>query len=269
MSIELLFGYTGSGKSYVAMTKVVQHLYEGGVVGLNFRLNDNWAYIAALHHPLVVKGTVPYQDCVNSLYKRCYYVGTVETINQLAYMGQELCLGYAKTRKERKTLVVVDEAQLYLNSRNYRENFPWMQLGTQHRKMGLDILLLAHHVSMLDNQVVRLISFVTQVCNAYEQWRFPGTDIRFPWPFIYCRTCPRGAKKASPRMVGFLKEKIYSLYDSYEVFAYDALPTAVEHQGRLWPDTCRVYPRQRRAAAAWPEPDAEGCRLLYDFTCPA
>ncbi|MGR0479863.1 MAG: zonular occludens toxin domain-containing protein [Candidatus Electronema sp. V4] len=153
MSIELLQGYTGCGKSYIAMTKVVDHLYEGGVVGLNFRLTNEWAYICALNHPKYKNGSASYEECVKSLHSRCFYVGNVQTITDLAKMGLDLCEGWARKRRERKTLVVVDEAQLYLNARNFRENFPWLQLGTQHRKMGLDFLLLAHHISMIDNQL--------------------------------------------------------------------------------------------------------------------
>ncbi len=68
MSIELLQGYTGCGKSYMAMVKVVDHLYEGGVVGLNYRLTDEWAYICALDDPRYKRGEMSYEDCVKSLH---------------------------------------------------------------------------------------------------------------------------------------------------------------------------------------------------------
>ncbi|MGR0479854.1 MAG: hypothetical protein ACTFAL_00210 [Candidatus Electronema sp. V4] len=116
MSIELLQGYTGCGKSYIAMTKVVDHLYEGGVVGLDFRLTNEWAYICALNHPKYKNGSASYEECVRSLHSRCFYVGNVQTITDLAKMGLDLCEGWARKRRERKTLVVVDEAQLYLNA---------------------------------------------------------------------------------------------------------------------------------------------------------
>jgi hypothetical protein len=241
MSLRLLYGYTGSGKSYVAMTEVVQHLYEGGVVGLNYRLTDYWAYIAALDHPAFKSGRATYQECVTSLYNRCYYIGRPGTVEELAEIGKTACVGYAATRRERKTLIVVDEAQLYLNTRNYKENTPWVQLCTQHRKMGLDVMLLAHHVSMIDNQIERLIAFVTRVSNLHEELRVPGTDIRFPWPFIWTRTRPRDSKRAAPRIVGPIRERIAALYDSYEVFAFDQLQSVITHQGLFNEGYCDTF----------------------------
>lgn len=265
MSIELLQGYTGCGKSYIAMTKVVDHLYEGGVVGLNFRLVDEWAYICALNHPKYKNGSASYEDCVKSLYKRCFYVGDVHTIAELSKMGFDLCEGWAKKRRERKTLVVVDEAQLYLNARNFRENFPWLQLGTQHRKMGLDFLLLAHHISMIDNQVEHLISYVSRAYNLYEQFRFPGTDLRFPWPFFFQFTRPRESHKARPRIIGFLKPRIYELYDSFELFAHDTLSSVVEPQGCIEESFARTFNAPAPRRREWPAWDAEKGRTWLNF----
>lgn len=266
MSVEFRWGYTGSGKSYITMLDVVDHLYEGGVVGLNFRLKDDWAYICALRHPKFKNGRMSFDECVKSLHSRCFFVGSVGTIEQLAKMAPDFCEGWARQRRERKTLIVIDEAQLYLNSRNFRENFPWMQLGTQHRKMGLDILLLGHHISMIDNQVEHLISFVSRAYNLYEQWRFPGTNLRFPIPFLclFTRQRDRGSK-THPRIIGPIRSHITELYDSYEIFAYDALPTAIEHQGRLNDDFVYHWPRKRLASADWPGRDRYWLNLLDGF----
>ena len=231
MSVQLIQGYTGSGKSYLSMCLVADHLAEGGVVGLNFRLTDDWAYTLALHDKRVKRGDITLHQAAASLHRRCYYIGQPQTLEQLAtphYL--ELCEGWCARRRERKILIVLDEAQLYLNTRNWRENFPWLQLFTQHRKMGLDLILLAHHISWLDNMVVTLISFIARAVNLHEEIRLPGTPVRFPFPFFILISKPRLGGRPH-FMFRPLRKKIASLYDSYEIFGFDTLSTVVEHQG--------------------------------------
>jgi hypothetical protein len=251
MSVELMQGYTGSGKSLMAMRKVRQHLIEGGVVGLNFRLTEDWAYIMAADHPRVLKGLMSYEDCVESLYNRCFFVGRPETLETLVEHYTGSCVGYAKKRRERKILVVIDEAQLYLNTRDYRQNAPWVQLFTQHRKMGLDLILLAHHINFIDNQARHLISFLTRVVNLHEEFRIPGTDVRFPFPFFILITRPRLGGRSHVRFATF-QLKIAELYDSFEIFGFDTLSGVVERQG-VFSRACSLLGVCKRSGTAPPE----------------
>ena len=256
MSVENLWGLTGSGKSYVTTYLVMEHLYTGGVVGMNYRLKDEWAYFAALEHPLFRNGKVDFETCVKSLQKRCFYIGNSDTVNELAKMAHDLCVGAIKDKKEHKTRVFIDEAQLYLNTRNFRDNFSWMTCCSQHRKNGLDMTFICHHPSQLDKQVMHYVSYITQVYNLHEQLKLWGTEIRFPWSVIFLRTRAKGERKVSLRWIGRPKPKIYELYDSYEIFAFDELSSVVEPQGRLFPDTCKLYEKaivETQPEFEWPE----------------
>jgi hypothetical protein len=231
MSVELLQGHTGGGKSHSGMIRVREHLIEGGVVGLNFRLTEDWAYIMALTHPCVLSGEMTLDYVAESLYKRCFYIGDPSTLEELVKQYNKRCIGKVADRVERRVFVVIDEAQLFLNAREWRKNAPWVQLFTQHRKMGLDLLLIAHHIKFVDSQARDLISYVSRVVNLQEDWRIPLLDIRFPFPFFIYTTKPRvGGGRGSWRLLRF-NPAISEMYDSYEIFAHDALSGTVETQG--------------------------------------
>ncbi|MCI5133634.1 MAG: hypothetical protein D3920_00895 [Candidatus Electrothrix sp. AW2] len=231
MSVELLQGKTGDGKSFQAMVRVVEHLLEGGVVGLNFRLTEDWAYLFATLHPHVIDGTASIHQVAESVYKRCFFIGDVSSLESLCRHYNDRCIGPVAKRYERRILVVIDEAQLYMNAREWRKNRPWIEMFTQHRKMGLDLLLIAHHIRFIDAQARELIGTVSRSINFCENIRIPLLDIRFPWPFfIYVSKPHLSQGRGSWRFVRF-NMTVAEMYDSHEIFAYDSLSSTVETQG--------------------------------------
>lgn len=264
MSADNIFGPPGAGKSVACMKLATEHLYKGGVVGMNWWLQDDWAYKMAVNHPLYVNGQVDFETCVQSLQRRCYHIGTHETVNELARMAHDLVVGDLKNQKEHKTRVFIDEAQLFLNTRNFRENWGWVECCSQHRKNGLDMTFVCHHPSQLDKQVRHYLTHIAEVYNLREAWKLFGTDIRFPWPLMLLRTQAKGERKRRVRILGVPKPEYYELYDSYEIFAFDKLATSVEPQGRLFPDICKVYERKPRQSVVWPQRN----RYWLDFVTP-
>lgn len=63
--------------------------------------------------------------------------------------------------KEGEILLVIDEAQLLFNARDWGRNdrSEWCAFFTQHRKFGYDIVLIAQFDRMLDRQVRNLIEY--------------------------------------------------------------------------------------------------------------
>ncbi|WPD21605.1 MAG: zonular occludens toxin domain-containing protein [Candidatus Electrothrix scaldis] len=263
MSVELLWSYTGGGKSMYAMTRAQEHLFEGGIVGLNFHLEEDWAFIMALSHPDVIKGTLDYEDCVKSLLDRCFYIGQVHTCYELAEKYKDRCVGYAAKRFERKILIVIDEAGLYLNTRDYRKNFPWVEFFTQHRKLGLDIILIAHHIRFIDNQAQHLISYTTRVVNLHEELRIPGTRVRWPWVFFIYVSRPRTGGRSHISFSRF-SWSIAELYDTFAVFAFDKLSGILETQGSFYKSTLKVYEKNIPKAES-PFAVKQGKRDWLDF----
>lgn len=66
-----------------------------------------------------------------------------------------------KVVKENQYLIVIDEAQLKFNNRDWNdsERAAWISFFTQHRKLGFDVLLICQFPGMLDKQIRPLIEY--------------------------------------------------------------------------------------------------------------
>lgn len=63
--------------------------------------------------------------------------------------------------KEGSILVIIDEAQLLFNSRewNKADRFGWIKFFTQHRKLGYNIIMVSQFDKMLDKQIRCLFEY--------------------------------------------------------------------------------------------------------------
>ena len=63
--------------------------------------------------------------------------------------------------KEDEILLVIDEAQIIFNSRNWggKSRMDWISFFSQHRKFGYHIILVAQYDEMLDKQIRPLIEY--------------------------------------------------------------------------------------------------------------
>lgn len=63
--------------------------------------------------------------------------------------------------REGEILLVIDEAQLIFNSRDWgrRDRAEWCSFFTQHRKLGYEVILIAQFDRMLDRQIRSLIEY--------------------------------------------------------------------------------------------------------------
>lgn len=70
---------------------------------------------------------------------------------------------YFKTHRFREgaILVIIDECQLMFNAREWQQTgrAQWLSFFTQHRKYGIDIILIAQFDRMIDRQIRSLIEY--------------------------------------------------------------------------------------------------------------
>lgn len=66
---------------------------------------------------------------------------------------------HGKKIKEGEILLVIDEAQLVFNARDWSFNRPWISFFTQHRKLGYDIIMIAQYDRMIERQIRSLIEY--------------------------------------------------------------------------------------------------------------
>lgn len=133
--IRLFSGTPGSGKTLHAVHVVDWYNRHKKPVVLNFELNPDM-----IRYPELI---VTPEDKITPQM----------LIDYSAYWFQD------KPMKEGEILLVLDEAQLIFNARDWQFNRPWISFFTQHRKMGYDIILIAQYDRMLERQVRTLIEY--------------------------------------------------------------------------------------------------------------
>lgn len=142
--IELYSGTPGSGKSLHTAAKIRQwlHQWKAPVIA-------NFAFKASACKP---KGWGSYLEISNSQL----------TPEFLEYFSEE----YKRQRNwksipEEHILLVIDEAQLLFNAREWNKGnrAAWISFFTQHRKLGYRVILIAQFDRMLDRQIRSVIEY--------------------------------------------------------------------------------------------------------------
>lgn len=137
MSISLYSGTPGSYKSYHAVKECISWLKLGRNLITNFPLN----YSNKINKP--IEGI--YQ-CVNNLDL---------TVDYLI----DFAVKYHKPSVRAQTLVVIDEASIKFNSRdfNLKDRMGWINFFANHRHFNFDVILITQQDRMLDRQIRGLI----------------------------------------------------------------------------------------------------------------
>lgn len=136
--IMLFSGTPGSGKSLDVARRIMGRLNAGRPVISNFPVNLEM---------IRARG----RD------KFCYLPNDV--------LSPDILLDIAKSfggrGREGETLLVLDEAQLLFNAREWdaQGRKAWLSFFSQHRKYGFDVILVAQFDRMLDRQIRSLIEY--------------------------------------------------------------------------------------------------------------
>lgn len=139
--IEIFTGTPGSGKSLHAASRLCGLLRSGHLVIVNFEID---------------RKRVPNPDLLvildNTKLKTPKFVRSVID-DYWATTGKHV--------REGQIVLFIDEAQLLFNSREWSktQGSGWISFFTQHRKYGVDIVLVAQFIDMIDRQVRSLIEY--------------------------------------------------------------------------------------------------------------
>lgn len=134
--ISLYSGTPGSGKSLDICRLIYYKLKFGGEVICNFPIAS---------------------DRIRSRHPGTFTLCENENLDP-AFLVK---YAFQKPRKEGEILLVIDEAQILFNAREWGKEgrAEWMKFFTQHRKLGYEIFLIAQFDSMLDKQIRALIEY--------------------------------------------------------------------------------------------------------------
>lgn len=201
--ISIYTGTPGSGKSlHVADNIRIQAEIKGKLTVCNFCINCDMLRSRGRGQIICVK---------NNQIKE-------STLKKLAEKYQDKI---GRKLKESDILLVIDEAQLIFNARDWQrpERSKWISFFSQHRKLGYDIILIAQDEEMIDKQIRSLIEYkiehrkVKNISIGGEIINLLAGGGLHIWVKRYCNI---GNKIES----GFFKgnKKLYSMYDTYSTF---------------------------------------------------
>lgn len=217
--IYLYSGTPGSGKSLHAAQVIVNRSRQGRPVIANFEAElskykkANFTYVSN-------EDLTP--DFLIS-YARNYFVG--------------------KRVKEEAILLVIDEAQLIFNSREWdkKTRMAWISFFSQHRKYGYRVILIAQFDRMLDRQIRSLIEYEfihRKVSNYGWQGWLLGLLCGGKLFIAVQRWYP--LKKKIDHEYFVAKKKYYQIYDTFGTFLSDAAASAASKESGVSPGGSRA-----------------------------
>lgn len=169
------------------------------------------------------------------------------TPDRLVQFSRRLSGHYGRRLKEGELLLIIDEAQLLFNSREWQNigRLGWLSFFSQHRHLGYDVVLVAQFDRMLDRQVRSLIEYETIHRKVSRAGRIgflvgllTGGNLYVGVKLWY----PIHEKVDSSFFCG--SKKIFAIYDSYNHFD---TPGTQAQWGRRGP-TKTVAPVKGRGA---------------------
>lgn len=211
--IELFTGTPGSGKSLDAACEIRAALKRGRPVIANFEVvkDESWT------------GSFTYMP------NNRLTVGNITTFARDYWAGKDF--------RENAILLVIDEAQLLFNSRNWSTDsnrMEFLEFLSQHRKYGYRIILICQADIMIDKQFRSLVEYE---CNhrKISNYGILGMILRavcFGEVFYCCESLYAAKIKTGGRFFRYSK-KLGAMYDSYTTFQHTdgmavAVPSAAE-----------------------------------------
>lgn len=241
--LEILQGALGSGKSAAATARALDHIRKGGVVAANFSLVDGWAEIVASQNIFCKYNKQLHYDRACSLHSRFFRVNSLSAIRKIEPKALAVDSWKFNPKKYREGygLLILDECQLIFNSRKWEKNMDWIQFFTQSRKLGWDVLLIAHTIDMVDSQIRPLFEYETRFRNLQKVY-FPFTPIPVSPFFPLFLTIKRyaglgaGSGNIADRTVYPLPKWAAELYDTALVFDQESWGRDTE------PELCGLAP---------------------------
>jgi hypothetical protein len=194
-------GKNGSGKSYGSTAEIV-----------NVLLRGNWVYTNSKVYP----------DKIEKYCRDAYGV-TFPDGMPLRYFENGFDLIKAivhempRGRRGSCSLALLDEAQLFLNSRNWKTTHTLLQefitYLPQHRKQHHDLIFIAPNFTDIDKQIRDLSQFVVR-WRDMQRLELPFFGSVCPWPYSLMIKVDYDGKTIMGRKVAKRDPKIFELYES-------------------------------------------------------
>ena len=200
--IDCVAGKGGGGKSYMIMERAMKYLAMGGIFCTNIPIKKE-----GVRKYLESEYGWELQDA-QLIHWKDNDVETICNFHEHVPEGE----------REKPTWVVIDEAHVYLNNRNWKLNGnkaeALFQFLTHARHYHVDVTFLSQHMKNVDTQVMRQV---------LQQWECKDLSrLQFGWvkwpPFVWNMVRIQydyESKYKLSRKFFFKDKKIFTLYDSH------------------------------------------------------
>jgi len=218
-------GTVRSGKSASAVTNAFRCLREGGVVGLNFDLVDNWSTIYARRILPPFASEKQIMKYSVDMYERAFRIGSVDSLYELSEKLPNLVKGRRAKSREEKGFLVFDECGLFFNSRDWKGNMEYINFFANSGKLKWEIVLISHSFEDIDKQIRAKIEYLTTYRNMQKL-----AILGIPLGSILKKPIFRSITVLAGRAAGkgmkmysrwyFLDMKTCDLYDTFTLFSH-------------------------------------------------
>ncbi len=222
--ISLYTGSVGSGKSY--------HATELGLDWIRTKKNviANFA-VKAPEKTLTKAGKRRWNDRID----RWEYMEEITVEMLMALSLQNGWFG-----KESQCLVIIDEAGIMFNSRDWQhersERTKWIKFLSQSRKFGYDFVFVCQMDRMIDRQIRGLVEYEVKHLKANNSFMFKILSLFKVTMFMYVYKWYQTNIKANLRL-SLYKRAVADRYDTMQIFNLEELIENMKkvYQGKVVP----------------------------------
>jgi Zonular occludens toxin (Zot) len=217
MTVYIVTGTLGSGKSLVSVGKIREYLKQGRRVATNLDI-----YLDKMMPPDSKANLVRVPDKPRLFDMECLGKGCVEA------------------DEKKYGLLVLDELGTWMNSRNWRDKgrgdlLDWFRNA---RKKHWDIYLLVQHIDVVDPQLAKSLGEHLVVCQRTDRVNIPflsgalrGVGIQQVFPKVHLAYVYYGRSTSATR-VGLWSYRGHDLYGSYDTDQEFREETEIDDRGK-------------------------------------
>lgn len=224
MSVYLISGKLGSGKTLASVGRIRDVLLEGRRVATNLDLQ--------LEHLLPPKAGKPRRsDGVAKWYQplSCIRLPDKPTVEDLELIG----CGNESMDESKNGLIILDEMAVWLNARTFNDKtrMPVIDWLLHSRKKGWDVMFICQHLDQIDKQVrLALVEYLV-VCRRLDRLKIPvvgglintisGGFIKGTMPKVHVATVRYGTQPDAIKADTWIYQgkDIYAGYDTRQIFS--------------------------------------------------
>lgn len=203
MTVYLVTGKLGSGKSLVAVGRAVDYASQGRKIVANFAIDlSQFPHRRGSKIADVACGVIPSRPTASDL----------------------LALGVGGETEETAGLLILDEAATFLNSRDWNSAdrkgvIDWF---LHSRKLKWDVILICQHQSLLDKQVRESVCEMLVTCNRLDRLSVPViswfTSIKLPRIHVAKVRYGLGVNDLKAETWTYRGNHLFAVYQTQEIF---------------------------------------------------